>query len=129
MGSRKKTKPLMILLQTFEGSNGALSSVELVNQLREKMNKTTVYRILQRLEEGGDIHSFMGKDGLKWYAKCKGNKKGQKMDAHPHFQCSYCGKVQCMDLEISVPTIPGYQIDEAELLLIGRCKNCLEELA
>ena len=35
------------------------------------MNKTTVYRILDRFEKEGILHWFIDNDGLKRYAKNK----------------------------------------------------------
>ena len=125
MGSGKKTKSLMLLLEAFEQSNDAISTSDLVRQLNQKMNKTTVYRILQRLEDRGTLHSFTGKDGLKWYAKCKGFAEDKKLDTHPHFQCKICGKVECLNLGISIPAVPHYKIESAELLLVGECNECL----
>ena len=115
----------MMLLEVFEQSPDAISTSDLVRQLGQKMNKTTVYRILQRLEGSGKLHSFTGKDGLKWYAKCKEYTTDKDLDTHPHFQCRLCGKVECLNLGISIPSVPHYKIDAAELLLIGECKECL----
>jgi Fur family ferric uptake transcriptional regulator len=37
-------------------ANKALSAIDLVERLKSEMNKTTVYRILERLEDKGMIH-------------------------------------------------------------------------
>ncbi|NRA93639.1 MAG: transcriptional repressor, partial [Psychroserpens sp.] len=66
----RKTKSVKMLLEIFESTKSALSVVDLVEQLKSEMNKTTVYRILERLENEGVLHSFNGINGLKWYAKC-----------------------------------------------------------
>jgi Fur family ferric uptake transcriptional regulator len=66
----RKTKSVNIILSKFDKGHEALSVVDLVEELKEDMNKTTVYRILERLESEGTIHSFTGTNGLKWYAKC-----------------------------------------------------------
>ena len=60
------------MLQVFEQTHHAISVVGLVERLHQAMNKTTVYRILGRLEDESILHSFTGKDGLRWYAKCIG---------------------------------------------------------
>ncbi|MEM6801995.1 MAG: transcriptional repressor [Bacteroidota bacterium] len=112
-------------MEVFEQSIGAVSLAALLEELQGKMNKTTVYRILQRLEEYGMLHSFRGKDGGKWYAKCKDFVDEKLVDTHPHFQCESCGKVECLPIDIAIPLLPNYQIDSAELLLVGRCKDCL----
>lgn len=125
MGIMRKTKSLVAVLDLFKQSNGALSVVELIELFSQKMNKTTVYRILERLEEDGILHSFMGKDRLKWYAICNGCTSEQHKDAHPHFQCKNCGKIKCLSFEVSIPLIPDIKIDSAEIFLTGQCKDCV----
>ena len=125
MGITRKTKSVKTLLKVFEQTNNAISVVELVERLRREMNKTTVYRILERLEDEGMLHSFTGKDGLKWYAECKECSPSRHLDSHPHFQCRDCGKTECININISIPSVSNYKIDSAELLLIGQCEDCL----
>lgn len=121
----RKTKSLQRVLDMFEATSDALSVVELVDRLKNDMNKTTVYRVLQRLEESGTIHSFMDKDGLTWYAACHGCTTDHHTDLHPHFQCERCGKVECWSFEVSVPTLPNYTVRSSELLLVGECNSCV----
>ncbi|RNC79636.1 MAG: transcriptional regulator [Balneola sp.] len=125
MAVRRNTNTTRSLLNVIEQSNSALSVVELVNRLTKEMNKTTVYRILERLEEDGILHSFKGKDGRTWYAKYKKYSSEKGSDTHPHFQCKICGKVECLDVDVSIPSIQNRKIDSAELLLIGQCEDCL----
>lgn len=124
MGVTRKTKTVKELLTVFENIENALSVVDLVKQLANKMNKTTVYRILERLESDGHLHSFIGRDGLKWYAKCNECSSVHHNDVHPHFQCSDCGKSECIDLDVSIPKISNRKIDNIELLLVGQCEEC-----
>jgi len=116
----RKTKPVKTLLKIFEQTNTAISAVELVERLSGEMNKTTVYRILERFENEGMLHFFRGQDGLKYYIKSQGHSS-----LHPHFQCRDCGKTECLHIDISIPSIANYKIDSVELLLIGQCKDCL----
>ncbi|GAB5408223.1 MAG: Fur family transcriptional regulator [Balneolaceae bacterium] len=125
MGIIRKTNSTKTLLNIFEHSNSAISVVDLVRRLDKEMNKTTVYRILERLEEDGILHSLKGKDGLKWYAKCIGCSSEHHLDTHPHFQCKNCGKVECINLEVSIPSKLNHKIDSVEFLLIGECEDCL----
>lgn len=124
MGVIRKTKSLDLLLGIFNESSNAFSVVQLVKKTEKHMNKTTVYRILDRLEEEGVIHSFNDTNGLRWYAKCNECSKGHHMDTHPHFQCSSCGNIECLSVNITIPKVPGFEIDSAEIMLVGTCKSC-----
>lgn len=121
----RKTKSVKVLLDTFENAKNAISVKDLVKRLQKKMNKTTVYRILERLEKGGILHSFMDKKGLKWYATCNGCSIGLHLDMHPHFQCNECGKIECLTFDIKIPKLNNYRIESAKLLLVGQCENCI----
>ena len=124
MGIIRKTKAVTTVLQFFEKRNEAKSVVRLIELLKGKMNKTTVYRILEKLEQDGTIHSFNGKDGLKWYAKCEGCSANHHSDKHPHFQCTKCDKVECLSLDIKIPTIKNHTVDYTAILLMGQCEVC-----
>lgn len=125
MGIIRKTKSVNSLLELFEQTNEALSATYLVERLKSKMNKTTVYRILERLENEGVLHAFKGRDGLQWYAMCKRCSAADHVDLHPHFQCKKCGKTECLDLELPLPSVLNHKIDSAEFLLIGQCEDCI----
>ncbi|MEM6344385.1 MAG: transcriptional repressor [Bacteroidota bacterium] len=127
MEKLNNTKPLKLLLAAFEQTENAIPFAVLLEELKDKMNRTTVYRIVQRLENKGILHSFKGKDGLKWYAKGAQHSPQQSLESHPHFQCKECGKVECMPLEVPQPSLPDYQINSVEILLIGLCKDCLSQ--
>lgn len=105
----------------------ALSVSELVNRFRDEMNKTTVYRILERMEDEGEVHSFIGKNGLRWYAPCKSCTSSYHVDTHPHFQCRVCGRTECLTMEINLPNVSSHKVDYAELLLVGLCETCLSK--
>ena len=125
MNISRKTKTVKLVLDLFENTNNAISVVDLVSVFKSKMNKTTVYRILNRLEESGILHSFTDRNGLKRYAK--GNQKpGSVKDSniHSHFLCNDCGISSCLPLEIPIPSLPNTRIDSSDHLLTGQCENC-----
>ena len=125
MSISRNTKTVKLLLKLFDKENNALSVVDLVSILSQEMNKTTVYRILQRLEGAGILHSFIDKDGLRRYAKGdqRTSLSGDQL-AHPHFLCEECGISTCLPLKISTPSIPNYIIKSSEQLYLGQCKDC-----
>ncbi|QWX85172.1 transcriptional repressor [Cellulophaga sp. HaHaR_3_176] len=124
MGILRRTKSVEILLNEFEKISSAISVVTLIERLGLKMNKTTIYRVLDKLEDDGVLHSFLGKNGHKWYAKCSGCSSSEHHDAHPHFQCSDCGKVDCLSADVLIPNIPNRKVDVSQILLQGTCENC-----
>ena len=58
MNIERKTKSVKLLLNTFKDLN-AISIIDLVQKFKNDMNKTTVYRILDRLEKSNILHSFI----------------------------------------------------------------------
>ncbi len=125
MGVIRKTKSIDMLLAEFDKADSAISTVALVNRLSALINKTTVYRVLDRLEDEGILHSFLGKDGIKWFAKCTGCSKHKHYDIHPHFQCLNCGTVDCLSVDVSIPIIPKREVLRSQVLLQGTCEECL----
>ena len=125
MGIIRKTKSVDVLLAEFEKGSGAISVIELVQRIEENLNKTTVYRVLDKLEDDGILHSFLGKKGIKWYAKCNGCSSSAHMDVHPHFQCLECDKMDCLDISIKIPRISNRKIIASHILIQGKCDKCL----
>jgi len=125
MAIQRQTASVKKLWNQFEVGADALSVVDLVKLLKDEMNKTTVYRILDRMESEGKLHSFSGKDGLKWYAKCHDCSANHHIDVHPHFQCNDCGKVECLSVHVTIPKVEVHKIETAQILLLGQCRSCL----
>ena len=124
MGVLRKTKSVKIVLNEFAQNSSATSVITLIDRLKSLMNKTTVYRILEKLEDDGILHSFLAKDGLKWYAKCRGCSSTTHHDVHPHFQCLECGKVDCLKTNFIVPEIANRKVEVSHVLLQGKCEEC-----
>ena len=127
MGIIRKTKSVKAVINEFDSSESALSTLKLVERLQAQMNKSTVYRILERLVDDGILHNFTGKDGLSWYAL---NHKPPRIPqdslkhTHPHFQCRECGKTECLPMTIPVPEVTDHSVESVSLLLVGRCSKC-----
>ncbi|WP_147679189.1 Fur family transcriptional regulator [Algibacter pacificus] len=126
MGILRKTKSVEIVVKQFDKDSSAISVITLVERLNSDMNKTTVYRILNKLEDDGVVHSFLGKNGHKWYAKCNNCSSTKHHDVHPHFQCITCGKVDCLDINVHIPEIPNRNVEIAQVLLQGQCDACIK---
>lgn len=124
MGIIRKTQAADVLLDEFKKSSNAISAIELIKRLANKINKTTVYRLLDKLEDDGVLHYFLDSNGIKWFAKCLGCSKSEHQDIHPHFQCTHCGSVDCIDVKVSIPVIPNRKIINSHILVLGICELC-----
>ncbi|OQD41962.1 transcriptional regulator [Croceivirga radicis] len=124
MGVVRTTKTVRLVTQFFDTYEHAIGVLDLVEKFKEEMNRSTIYRILDRLEDEGKVHSFLGANGLKHYAKCKDCNHKEHVDVHPHFQCTNCGMVECVAYEIKIPALPDKSVEQAQLLLTGICANC-----
>ena len=45
-------------------------------------------------------------------------------DMHPHFECVDCGKIDCLTLEVQIPTIPNREVRSSQILFRGICEAC-----
>ena len=124
MGIIRNTKSVKILLDEFNNDD-AISVIELIRRLNTKLNKTTIYRVLDKLEDDGILHSFLGNNGIKWYAKCNGCSISAHSDVHPHFQCLNCGRMDCLPESIVMPKISNREIMHSHVLIQGTCELCL----
>ena len=70
MGIIRKTQASKLILNEFQKDSNAISAIELIKRLKSKINKTTVYRLLDKLADDGLLHYFLDMNGVKWFAKC-----------------------------------------------------------
>ncbi len=124
MGVQRKTKTLEGILGAFGDSKEALSAKMLLNRLDVGVNKTTVYRLLDKLEDDGTVHSFVGEDSTKFYARCHTCSGEDHRHSHPHFQCVLCDKVHCLDDEVKIQAPAHLKVTESHVLLKGHCGRC-----
>lgn len=125
MGIIRKTKSVKMILGEFNSDSVAISATMLTQRLQKEFNKTTIYRVLDKLEDDGVVHSFMGKDGIKWYAKCTTCTSHHHVDIHPHFQCVDCGKVDCLSIPVKLPKVENRKIISSSIFIEGRCESCI----
>ena len=115
MGIIRKTKHIQKVLAEFSKSPTAISANSLVLRFKSIMNKSTIYRILIKLEDDKIIHSFIGLNGLKWYAKC----------SHCSIKNFNDNEVRCISNFTNQPELIGSQFHVKNILLSGLCSRCL----
>lgn len=106
-------------------SNYAMSAEDIMKSMTVKVNKSTVYRILDRFMQNGFIHSIVDQNGKAFYAPCKTCKEDHTIHNHLHFECQECKEITCQpNTKVEVPNLDGFEIKEAKFLLIGICSKC-----
>ena len=125
MGIVRKTKSIELLLHEFKTQTTAISTIQLIKRLNSKLNKTTIYRVLENLVDDGILHSFIGQDGIKWYSMNINCTKSKHEDLHPHFECIECGKINCLNTEVIIPKIQNHKILSSQILIRGLCEKCV----
>ena len=125
MGIIRQTQASKLLLNEFKNDFTAISAVELIKRLKSNINKTTVYRLLDKLADDGLLHYFLDMNGVKWFAKCKCCSKTNHFDIYPHFQCTDCGIVECLDVKVNIPEMLDRKITNSHVLVLGKCSICI----
>lgn len=110
------------------------TAVELMEFLKDRgmeVNKTTVYRNLDKLTEQGLLikHKSSVSDGFIY----QNAEEGENCHEHIHFQCSKCSSVMHLSDEKTVAYIKsisktmGLEIDLDNSTLNGLCPKCKKE--
>jgi Fur family ferric uptake transcriptional regulator len=116
------------VLNTFTQSTAALSHSDIECSVDEKYDRVTIYRTLKTFMEKGIIHRILDAEGGSKYALCKEHECSKEVHHHDHvhFKCNSCGDTTCLE-SVHIPgiTLPeGYQKEDINLLIEGRCPNC-----
>jgi len=94
--------------------------------LAGRMNRVTLYRILELLVERGAVARHTA--GERSFRYCL----GQGLHGHSHFHCTRCGITQCLDSRTLEPGLSRLlsslpmRVDMAEVTLGGVCESCLQ---
>ncbi len=121
---RRLTLPRTRVLEALLRAGTACSHQEIEAALGSpKMDRVTVYRVLEWLVEKGLAHKIAGADRIWRYAIA-----GETQASHAHFLCSRCGKVLCLDKtparRLDLPMPQGCRVERMELTVTGLCAEC-----
>ena len=119
MGIVRKTKSIELLLHEFKTQTTAISTVELIKRLNSKLNKTTIYRVLENLVDDGFLHFswvMTGSSGMQ----CVG------IVQNPHMRIYILilnvlnvYKINCLNTEVIIPKIQNHKILSSQILIQG----------
>ncbi|MDR0506266.1 MAG: transcriptional repressor [Dysgonamonadaceae bacterium] len=122
---KRNTKTKQLVMNVLENSKIALCHDDIVKHLHEKIDRVTIYRILQGFCDDGKIHRIVAEDGKSYYAVCRNCSGKRHNDYHPHFHCIACNAISCVDEQLVVQPLPeGYSITYTTSLISGYCPKC-----
>lgn len=105
-----------------------LSAEEIISYVQERMpgvNKSTVYRTLELLEQAGCVFRSRMGDGFVYHHAEEGH--------HHHLVCRKCGKTVDCDEDLLAPAEQavakkyGFQVDLTHVIISGLCAECARE--
>ena len=120
---KHNTRQRQAIIHCLEQAGGPMSPQEILILAREKvegMGIATVYRNLKLLEEEGKVRELvLPGEGARY------EKSG--LSHHHHFFCRGCYKFFCIEgcpREIISMVPRGFALEEHEIVLYGRCREC-----
>lgn len=126
MRKSRNTKSKTAILELIKNSDVALSHPEIEERLGGICDRVTIYRVLERLEEEGEIHKIATLEGALKYASCHACTEAYHHDNHIHFCCEKCHSVTCIDEVHPNFNLPeNYRINTVSFTVSGLCPNCV----
>ncbi len=117
------------ILEAIGNNNYPLTATDIfkIVDRNQSINRVTVYRILDLLVEKKILERLNVGSRAAYY----GLAPNENHAPHPHFYCTKCGQMDCLNSEsvnINVDNLrksfPG-EIEKVEIRVDGICKNCL----
>jgi Fur family ferric uptake transcriptional regulator len=123
---RRNTPSKEAVMQVLQNSKGAALSQDMIEeQLSGKIDRATIYRILNRFCEDGITHKIVADDGKKYFALCHECENNEHTHHnHIHFKCLQCGQLECLEEHIHVKLPSGYKLQDTQFLITGLCQKC-----
>jgi Fur family ferric uptake transcriptional regulator len=119
------TRPRIAVLTALQAHRHADtdSIIATVRQNHGAVSHQAVYDVLRALTDAGLVRRIQPSGSVARYERQTG-------DNHHHIVCRACGSIADVDCAIgaapclTAPDDHGYEIDEAEVIYWGLCRNC-----
>jgi Fur family transcriptional regulator, ferric uptake regulator len=121
---RRNTAAQQQIKEILEAESSALSQDMLEKKLGDKVDRVTIYRVLNRFCEDGIVHKTMSDEGKAYYALCRRCNEKHHKHEHAHFRCLKCLKVECLKAEIKMKLPEGYVAENVNYWISGYCNAC-----
>jgi len=126
----KLTPQRILITDIIHDARGHITAGEIIGHVQAKMpgvNKSTIYRTLDFLEEAGCVYKSEHGNEIVYHHDDEGHHH------HHHLICSRCGKtVDCDDnvfspMQKSLMNKYGFHVDFKHMVLNGICSECKDK--
>ncbi|MFK7773788.1 MAG: Fur family transcriptional regulator [Saprospiraceae bacterium] len=118
--------PMRQLLLEFFLKKSKILGLSELEKVFPKSDRITIYRTLKTFEEKGIIHSVPNGNAEMKYALCQDCQVANHSDYHPHFYCSKCEELSCLE-SVFIPSVElpkDYSFEKIEMKIHGVCPKC-----
>lgn len=112
----KVTEPRKTVIAHIEKKKGVFSANEIISAL-PKLDRVSIYRTLELLEELDCIHPVLVQHGEQHYEK-------HEQKHHHHAVCSGCEKTKCVPCDVKRKRIAGFLDLHHNVVFTGLCVKC-----
>lgn len=122
-----KTQTRQIIMDFMVKNPDRIFKASDIAQDLPSVSLSTIYRNLARLEKSGIVQIVGAEENKELQYRYTGPSKCQ---AKMHLVCKICGKFFHLDgpalkmLQLSVLRIKGFELDQQQSVLLGRCAGC-----
>jgi Fur family transcriptional regulator, ferric uptake regulator len=122
----KLTPQRRMIIDIIHARGGHLTAEDIISYVQERMpgvNKSTIYRTLEILEQAGCVFKSESDDHFIYHHAEEGH--------HHHLVCIQCGKtIDCSEnlflpVEKLIAEKYGFQVNFKHLMINGRCEQCV----
>ena len=122
-----KTQTRQVIMDFMVKNPDRIFKASDIAQDLPNVSLSTIYRNLSRLEKAGIVQIVGAEENKELQYRYTGPSKCQ---AKMHLVCKICGKFFHLDgpalkmLQLSVLRIKGFELDQQQSVLLGRCSGC-----
>lgn len=121
---RRSTPSKEAVLSVLSETRKAMSQDAIEKKVRIDMDRTTIYRVLNRFCEDGLVHRIVAEDGKQYFSVCSGCDDKRLSAHHFHFRCTSCQTMECLPSPVHFSLPRGYRVEQVNCVLSGVCRDC-----
>ncbi|WP_420573308.1 Fur family transcriptional regulator [Kordia sp.] len=121
---RRNTPTKEAVINVLSKTRKAMSQSAIEQEINLKINRATIYRVLNRFCEDGVLHRIVAEDGKQYFALCINCEDRKLPDNHFHFRCTSCETIECLEEPVHFSIPKHYSVETINCVLTGVCATC-----